>query len=126
MFKTVVNASITDNFLPIIAKSPPTIPSSQPRLTKWQLQRTVQRLLPVAQGHEELEATFKEYVRCFKGKHQLVWSAGLRALFLVSEEEKSDEELAQETEEETILLGQLDQEQWRVVLHNNARESLLA
>jgi hypothetical protein len=80
----------------------------------------------IAQGRSELKPVFKQYAQCFKGKHQLVWSSGLRALLLNQVEEKSDIELAQEPEqEEKILLGQLDREQWKLVLANEARGKLL-
>lgn len=80
----------------------------------------------IAQGRCELKPVFKQYAQCFKGKHQLVWSSGLRALLLNAVEEKSDVELAQEPEqEEKILLGQLDRKQWNLVLANEARGKLL-
>lgn len=79
----------------------------------------------IAQGRNELKPVFREYARWFKGKHQLVWSSGLRALLLDDIEEKPDIELAQEPEEEEVLLGQLSQDQWEVVLANDARGKLL-
>ncbi len=82
----------------------------------------------ISQGYDELKPIFREYAQWFKGKHQLVWSAGLRSLLLNSEEEKTDLELAQEPEkpeEEQVLLGQLNREQWSKVLANDARGKLL-
>ena len=79
----------------------------------------------ISQGHNELKPIFREYARWFKGKHQLVWSSGLRTLLLNNEEEKSDLELVEEAEEEAVLLGQLDREQWREVVINNAQGKLL-
>ncbi len=52
-----------------------------------------------------------------------MWSSGLRVLLLNNEEEKSDVELAEEAE--AVLLGQLDREQWRAVVVNNAQGKLL-
>jgi hypothetical protein len=68
---------------------------------------------------------FNYYARWFKGKHQLVWSAGLRALLLKCPDEQSDLELAQEIEEDAVVLGTLSHEQWTVVLRNDARGQLL-
>ncbi len=82
-------------------------------------------LLLISQGRNELKPVFREYAQWFKGKHQLVWSAGLRSRLLDSEEDPSDLELAQQPEEETILLGQLTQSQWRIVLVHDARGKLL-
>ncbi len=80
----------------------------------------------IAQGRDELKPVFRQYAQCFKGKHQLVWSSGLRALLMKDVEEISDEELAQEPEqEEEVLLGQLSRDQWRTVLANEARGKLL-
>jgi hypothetical protein len=79
----------------------------------------------ISQGCQELKPIFIEYARWFKGKHQLVWSAGLRSLLLDDVEEKSDLELAQEPEEGVVLLGQLTSSQWRIVLINDARGKLL-
>lgn len=79
----------------------------------------------IAQGCDELKPVFLEYARWFKGKHQLVWSAGLRALLLESPDEQSDIDLAQEIEEDAVVLGTLSNEQWAVVLSNDARGKLL-
>ncbi len=82
-------------------------------------------LYQVYQGQEKLIPIFQEYARYFKGKHQLTWSSGLRALLLGDETERSDEELAAEEREESILLGRLSRQQWHVVLANDARGELL-
>lgn len=102
-------------------------------MTKGHLKRgqTQEHLTPfamlwlISQGCHELIPVFKEYAQWFKGKHQLVWSAGLRALLLANEEEKTDEELAREEENDVVLLGQLNGLQWHTVLKNNARGKLL-
>ena len=82
-------------------------------------------LLLISQGCHELKPVFKEYAQWFKGKHQLVWSAGLRVLLLGNNEERADEELAQEEENDVVLLGQLTATQWSVILAYDARGRLL-
>lgn len=77
------------------------------------------------QGRDELAPRFQEYASCFKGKHQLNWSGGLRKRLLGTEEEKTDEELAAEEREEAVLLGLLTRKEWRVILANDARGELL-
>lgn len=112
-------------------KTTPWGPSAE--LTKGHLKqgRAEEHLTPfgmlrlIAQGRDELKPIFREYAQWFKGKHQLVWSAGLRAQLLDDVQEKSDLELAQEPEEETILLGQLMQSQWQSILAQDARGELL-
>ena len=79
----------------------------------------------IAQGCDELKPVFLEYARWFKGKHQLVWSAGLRSLLLENPDEKTDIELAEEIEEDVVVLGKLSREQWFVILHNDARGKIL-
>lgn len=49
---------------------------------------------------------FQEYAIATKGARQLVWSRGLKALLGI--EEKTDEELAEETENEAITLREVD------------------
>jgi hypothetical protein len=82
-------------------------------------------LYQVYLGQEELIPVFKEYARCFKGRHQLTWSSGLRRRLLGDGREKTDEELAAEEREEAVLLGRLTRRQWRVVLANDVRGELL-
>lgn len=79
----------------------------------------------ISQGCDELKPLFREYARWFKGKHQLVWSAGLRSLLLDREEELTDEELAQEEDKEVVLLGRIHRAQWDTILANDARGKLL-
>jgi hypothetical protein len=79
----------------------------------------------IAQGCDELQPVYLAYARWFKGKHQLVWSAGLRSLLLEHPDEQSDLELAEEIEEDVVVLGKLSREQWAVVLRNDARGKLL-
>lgn len=71
--------------------------------------------------HGEL---FKEYYGAFKGKKQLAWSKGLRALLRLGVE-KTDEELAAEIEESATLFAQLSPEEWRIVLKRDKRGELL-
>jgi hypothetical protein len=66
---------------------------------------------------------FQEYAICFKGKRQLVWSPGLKAALAV--EDVTDEELAESTEESSVLLGYLSVEDWRVVIKTHSRAAVL-
>jgi len=81
----------------------------------------------ISLGHDELKPIFTEYATWFKGKHQLVWSAGLRSRLLENTMDKSDLEIAgeQEPEEEMVLLGQLSRRQWSVILKKEVRGELL-
>lgn len=68
-------------------------------------------------------ALFAEFAQVFKGKRQLSWSNGLKAMFDL--EEKTDEELAEERSEEAQLLGMITVEQWRDVLRVEGRALVL-
>jgi hypothetical protein len=68
-------------------------------------------------------ALFQEFAETFKGKSQLRWSRGLKAMFAI--EDASDEELATRVEERAILLGLLTVDQWRDVLKVDGRATVL-
>jgi len=68
---------------------------------------------------------FQEYAKCFKGKNQLVWSRGLRGILnLVAE--KSDQEIAENVDEESVLFAQLAPEVWKIILRKEKRAQVLA
>lgn len=68
-------------------------------------------------------ALFKEFADTFKGKRQLSWSKGLKAMFAI--EETTDDELATRVEESAVLLGSLTVDQWRDVLKVDGRATVL-
>ena len=72
---------------------------------------------------KQAAALFKEFAETFKGKRQLSWSKGLKAMFAI--EEASDEEVATRVEEEAVLLGLLTIDQWRDVLKVDGRATVL-
>ncbi len=63
-------------------------------------------------------ARFQEFATAFRGKQQIHTSQGLRALLKVSVEEKTDEELAEESElsPDDFFLGSLSAENWHDVV----------
>jgi hypothetical protein len=76
-------------------------------------------------GDEELGARFREYVHAFRGRSQLRYSKGLRALLGLAVEEKTDREVVEESVEDSVELALVDMAAWRVVLANDARAELL-
>ena len=72
---------------------------------------------------KQAAALFKEFSETFKGKRQLSWSKGLKAMFAI--EESTDEELSTRVEEEAVLLGLLTVDQWRDVLKVDGRATVL-
>jgi hypothetical protein len=81
----------------------------------------------VIAGDGEAGRRWREYALAFKGRKQLVWSDGLRALLLPVElqEEKEDEDIVNASVEEAVFLARLDLAAWRVVLAVDARFELL-
>jgi hypothetical protein len=72
---------------------------------------------------KQAAALFKEFAETFKGKRQLYWSKGLKARLGI--EDVSDEELSERLEEQAVLLGLLNVDQWRDVLKTDSRATVL-
>jgi hypothetical protein len=68
---------------------------------------------------------FKEYARAFFGKRQLVWGRGSRELLGLLEPEKTDEEIAVETEEPSVMMARFTPETWKQVVQFNLRAEVL-
>lgn len=66
---------------------------------------------------------FQEFAISMKGARQLVWSRGLKALLQI--EEKTDEELAEETENEAITLRTIDDYIFTLICHYQKRWDFL-
>lgn len=76
-----------------------------------------------AQGDKKAGARFLEYASVMRGKRQLFWSRGLKALTGV--EDKTDEELAEEERDEADFLGGLDLMDWRRIREAGKRAEVL-
>jgi len=65
-------------------------------------------------GDKRAGALFIEYSQAFKGKRQLTWSRGLKAEFDL--QEKSDDDIAHEQEDTTILFAEIETEEWKAIV----------
>lgn len=74
---------------------------------------------------DQAGALWQQYAAVFKGRRQLSWSRGLRALLGLAVEQ-TDEEIAAETSETAVLLASLTLAQWRHIVANDARGEVLA
>jgi len=84
----------------------------------------LQLLSDYADGDLPAGELWREYAATLKGRKQLFWSPGLRELLgLVVEQ--TDEEIAKSQDEIAVLLAQLNRDQWRAVVANDARGELL-
>lgn len=89
--------------------------------TPWDMLR-----LSMIEDHpeaEKMEKLFQEFALSFKGKRQLVWSRGLKAMYRIGE--KTDEELAEETEKSSIEIMDIHEMVWSLVLRYHRRSDLL-
>lgn len=86
-------------------------------MTPWDLLRASMG------GDEQAGRLFKAFAKAFKGKQQLAWSKGLKSLLAV--DEVTDEELATETEKDSISITELDIQIWKIILTYKARADYL-
>ena len=70
-------------------------------------------ILRLSEDDAEYSKLFREYADAFKGKRQLVWSKGLKDLLGIVE--VTDEQLALETEKDSILLDEVALQVWELV-----------
>jgi hypothetical protein len=88
------------------------------RSTPWDLLRRF------AGGDGRAAHLWREYADVFKGRQQLVWSPGLRAV-LGLEDESSNQEVAESLPGDAVRLGWLSLTQWHLVLRYEVRAELL-
>lgn len=86
--------------------------------TPWDLLRLAEA------GVEKAGKLFAVFANAFKGKAQLRWSKGLKTRLLV--DEKTDEELATETEKDSVEVNTLDYHLWKIILAYKARAKYLS
>jgi hypothetical protein len=68
-------------------------------------------------------ALFREFAETFKGKRQLHWSHGLKAMFNLKE--VTDGELAEQQDDDASILGTIELEDWKLVLKFDLRGEIL-
>jgi hypothetical protein len=81
-------------------------------------------LRAIGKGVTEMSGLFQEFASCFRGRHQLEWSKGLRALLCLGIE-VTDGDLAEADPDGGEFLGFLGVEQWRLILRAEKRGELL-
>lgn len=87
-------------------------------LTPWDLLKQSEG------GCEKSGYLFQVFAQAFKGKRQLNWSNGLKKLLKV--DEVTDDELATETEKDSVEVDILAMEIWRLILRYKSRADYLA
>lgn len=76
-------------------------------------------LLRLSEDDDQCAKLFRQYADAFKGKRQLVWSKGLKDLLGLVE--VTDEQLALETEKDSVLLDEVALQVWELV-HRSKKE----
>lgn len=95
-------------------------------LTPWGLLRAVLDGGSPEIAAEPAAALFRLYAHAFKGRRQLHWSVGLRAILLPEAVELSDQQIVERPEDErAVLLAELSTEQWRSIRRARAEASVL-
>lgn len=84
-----------------------------------------QLLIKADQGDKRAGAKYIEFIEAMRKrrKRQLYWSPGLKERAGITD--KSDEELAEESQDRADILGLLDNAQWRLVRNSDQRAQLL-
>ena len=79
----------------------------------------------LVKNDKQAGALFAEYAKAFKNKHQLQGLAEMKKILSPDEDIKTDEELAKETREDSIILASLNKPDWKIIIANDARAELL-
>ena len=88
------------------------------RYTPWDLLRWYDET-----GDEQAAELFREYAQAFYGARQLVWSRGLKAYYRI--EEQTDQELAEQQEEEAVIVIRIAKADWHRVCQDRGRGIVL-
>ena len=88
------------------------------RYTPWDLLRWYDET-----GDEQPAELFREYAQAFYGARQLVWSRGLKDRYRIGEQ--TDQELAEQQEEEVVIVIRIPKADWHRVCRNRGRGMVL-
>ena len=95
-------------------------------LTPWGLLRAVLDGNAPEIAPEPAAALFRLYAHAFKGRHQLLWSKGLRSKLLPEQVELSDQDLVDRPDDErAALLSEISTAQWKAIRNARAQASIL-
>ena len=75
---------------------------------------------------EPAAALFRLYAHAFKGRHQLLWSKGLRAKLLPEQVELSDQQIVERPDDErAVLLAELSTDDWKAIRRVHGQAAVL-
>ena len=85
----------------------------------------IQLLRDFLQGDGRAGDLYQEYAASLKGRRQLSWSRGLRALLALGAETTDADAAAETVTEDDIILAAIPLAGWRMIVANDARGQLL-
>ena len=88
------------------------------RYTPWDLLRWYD-----GTGDEQAAKLFREYAQAFYNARQLVWSRGLKVIYRIGEQ--TDQELAEQQEEEAVIVVRIPKPDWYRVCQDRGRGTVL-
>lgn len=95
-------------------------------LSPWGLIRAVQDGNAPEIAPEAAAALFRLYAHAFKGRHQLLWSKGLRAKLLPEQVELSDQQIVERPDDErAVLLAELSPDDWKAIRRVHGQAAVL-
>ena len=95
-------------------------------LSPWGLLRAVLDGNAPEISPEPAAALFRLYARAFKGRHQLLWSKGLRAKLLPEQVELSDQQIVERPDDErAVLLAELSADDWKAIRRVHGQAAVL-
>lgn len=95
-------------------------------LSPWGLLRAVLDGNAPEIAPEPAAALFRLYAHAFKGRHQLLWSKGLRAKLLPEQVELSDQQIVERPDDErAILLAELSTDEWKAIRRVHGQAAVL-
>lgn len=95
-------------------------------LSPWGLLRAVLDGNAPEIAPEPAAALFRLYAHAFKGRHQLLWSKGLRAKLLPEQVELSDQQIVERPDDErAVLLAELSTDDWKAIRRVHGQAAVL-
>ena len=95
-------------------------------LSPWGLLRAVLDGNAPEIAPEAAAALFRLYAHAFKGRHQLLWSKGLRAKLLPEQVELSDQQIVERPDDErAVLLAELSSDDWKAIRRVHGQAAVL-
>jgi len=78
-----------------------------------------------ATKNPDMTRLFLEYADAFHGSQFVTWSRGLKERYGIDDSAKQDQEIAKSIDEISIVIGRINLDEWKKILHHNKRAEIL-